>query len=407
MGHIKKILKEELKKYNKLTNMLFEGVKYDPNHPERMNPDLEKKLKDKTHPYKDHPAFPGGDDEGHFGEKIASSRFNELVKKIKRYHGTDKIDHKTLMKFMGLITEIRNIEQAHKTELEELAKKIVREYFDIPENEVDMEFTLIGDLVQTKGMKDSPTEKTPEDFGFEDYGEIEQANSEVQKRRFINALIQGSAKKGTYMFHLVENELDNIDPRLVNLYGKVMSIGDFMYWLHDDLSMGDMKGGTAEVDLNDEEENGSPKIIAKGDIFPLLVHEGVKGAMELLSTHGLPRNDKMRKYVIDKSDFAKAESWDMRFGPGLWDKFVDAIDEDDYKIKQHLYHEVVQMPATEFHEFMREILAGTNKGKQQLADLATTIKKEIKQEEYEEAMGQYDDNDEDDINDIDISGFFK
>ena len=43
-------------------------------------------------------------------------------------------------------------------------------------------------------------------------------NLERQKRRFINSLIQGSSKKALYLFHMVEERLNQINPDLVNLY---------------------------------------------------------------------------------------------------------------------------------------------------------------------------------------------
>ena len=36
------------------------------------------------------------------------------------------------------------------------------------------------------------------------------------------------------MFHLVEEELNNISPDLINLYGVMMSINDLVYWIMPD-----------------------------------------------------------------------------------------------------------------------------------------------------------------------------
>ena len=36
------------------------------------------------------------------------------------------------------------------------------------------------------------------------------------------------------MFHLVEEQLNNINPRLLNLYGVLMSINDLLYWIMPD-----------------------------------------------------------------------------------------------------------------------------------------------------------------------------
>ena len=98
----------------------------------------------------------------------------------------------------------------------------------------------------------------------------------------------------------------------------------------------------------------------------------------------------------------------MRLGPIIWEKFIDAIEGDAYDIKHFLYYEIAQIPAEEFHTFMRELLSGSQKGKQMLVDLANDIQRDIKQRASDEALEQYSDDDDDDIDldDIDISGLF-
>tara|TARA_R110000803_G_scaffold5996_1_gene19668 strand:- start:1223 stop:1846 length:624 start_codon:yes stop_codon:yes gene_type:complete len=60
---------------------------------------------------------------------------------------------------------------------------------------------------------------------------MEELELEVDKRNVINAMMQGAAKKGHYVFHMVEDELNSIDPRLLGLYGKLMSLADLNYWI--------------------------------------------------------------------------------------------------------------------------------------------------------------------------------
>ena len=51
------------------------------------------------------------------------------------------------------------------------------------------------------------------------------------------------------------------------------------------------------------------------------------------------------------------------------------------------------MPAKQFLEFMKEIQSGSDKGKQMMVDLAQKIKSDIKKDEYEDATGEYEDDD--------------
>ena len=73
----------------------------------------------------------------------------------------------------------------------------------------------------------------------------------------------------------------------------------------------------------------------------------------------------------------------------------------------------LKMPADEFHSFMRELLSGTNKGKQKLVDLANEIKKEIESDRAKKAIeggsekssNLFGGDDDDNLDDIDIFRF--
>ena len=218
-------------------------------------------------------------------------------------------------------------------------------------------------------------------------------------------MMQGSAKKSLYLYHMVSDELNAIDPTLMNLYGVVISANDLMYWIMPDMMMGGGGGegaqvfGKEKIDLSTD----PPTVVAKGMTFPVLVHELHKGVMEYLSLHGLPGDKELRQKVMDKTDFLEDEMWDLRLGPGLWERFIDAIGADDFDIKNHLYTEIIQMPAKQFLDFMKEIQSGSDKGKQMMVDLAKRIKSDIQKDEYEDATGEYEEDDDGPV--ADIPGF--
>ena len=412
--NIKKITHQILKETHYVDSeakRLVEGIEYDPQHPERMHPHIEKELRDDSHHLGGNKSLPRTGTEQHYSEKLASKRFKDLVAKVKRYWGVEVVNPRMAMEVMQLLRQAMMIEKDHTEALEQLAIDLVREEFDIPEDQVDMEAKLVQGQISGEGMQQKPKEnpEMPELESEEDYDRL---NSEVQKRRMLNAIMQGAAKKGHYMFHMVEDELSNIDPRLIGIYGKLMSMTDLTYWMIPSMAggsggddSGGMKGGREYLDLSGDK----PKIVAEAWIFPVLLNELIKGSMELLAAHGLPEDEREAQYVIDKADFLESEVWDMRLGPGIWEKFIDAIDGDAYEIKHFLYYEIAQMPANEFHEFMKELLSGSNRGKQMLTDLANDIQKDIKDRESKQAMKDYgfgDDDDDDDYGDIDISDLF-
>lgn len=145
-------------------------------------------------------------------------------------------------------------------------------------------------------------------------------------------------------------------------------------------------GGVVNVGFP-QVEGDIPSIKAEAMVFPVLVHELVKGVMELLSSHGLPQDSKLRKYVIDKADYTSAEPWDMRLGPAIWEKFTKAIEPEDFNLKHHVYSELAALPVNEFNEVMKEIMSGTKTGKRKVAELVKEVKDDFQREDFNEGMG--------------------
>jgi hypothetical protein len=203
-------------------------------------------------------------------------------------------------------------------------------------------------------------------------------------------MTQGAAKKCNHMFHMADDELSDLDPRLPNKYHKLMSAADYMYYVIPKMENG-VSGGVVKVDYPTR-ENPKAVIIAQAMAFPVLIHEIVKGVMELLSAHGLPKNKQICDYVINKADFLAAEPWDMRLGPALWGRFTDLIEPDDFNLKHHAYSKLAELPANEFNTQMREIMAGTKKGKKIITEIMDEVKRGLQEDEFNEAMTQFGDD---------------
>lgn len=385
MSNYRKIAEQALlKSLNRNKPTLNEGVVYGDNISERMHPQLEKELAERKHSLGKHPAIPEGD-ENNFEQKIMGKRFSEVVNRYKRAFDVDEINNEQLLsQMMPMVHETMALETKHKKALEELAERMIREEYDMAEDVVEIKAKLSPTVV-LEGTKKHPTPKA-NDYQFESHEDMVNAKEEVYKRRFLNAMIQGAAKKTNHMFHMVDEELTNMDPRLLNRYSKVMSAADYMYYVIPKMDNG-TNGGVVKVTFPTA-ENPKAVIEAEAMVFPVLIHELVKGVMELLSAHGLPKDKKLGDYVVDKADFLAAEPWDMRIGPALWDRFTDCIDGDDFHLKHHLYMELASMPVKEFNENMREILAGTNKGKKIVKEILDNVKNELQEEEFENAINE-------------------
>ena len=370
---------------------------------ERMSPDIEGKLKSQEHPLGGHQAFPDVDKDGipdNFEELIASQRFQDVVQKVKDATGVENIDPQTFMSLQPMLMQaaqrILQIESQNKEVLENLE-------MGIPEG--DLQFDAKLEKPNMSGMQQKPKEKKKKkelefpNFEMEDEAakRLQKLDLEKQKRRFINSLIQGSAKKAHYMYHLVNEKLNDINPDLVGLYSIVMSVNDLMYWVMPDME-GMIGGGGAEQAMAGKEEldlkTDPPTIKAKGLMFPILVHELYKGVMEYVSAHGLPSDPDMAQEVIGMEDTLPAEVWDLRLGPVIWEKFLevypdDFFDSDEQKrIKNYFYFKFVSLEAEQFLSLAKEILSGSQKGKDQVKKMIDEIVNQLKQEDYEDASGE-------------------
>jgi hypothetical protein len=282
------------------------------------------------------------------------------------------------------------LETKHRKALCKLAEEMIREEFNMSKDvvEIHAELTTEINMVATKK---NPKPMTSE-MQFKNHDEMVNAKDEVYRRRFMNAMIQGAAKKCNHMFHMVDDELTDLDPRLPNKYSKMMAAADYMYYIIPEMENG-VNGGVVRVQFP---TTSNPKAIiyAQAMVFPVLIHELVKGVMELLSAHALPKNKKLGEYVINKADFLAAEPWDMRLGPGLWSRFTNMIEPDDFNLKHHIYSELASLPVREFNVKMREIMAGTKEGKKIIQGIVSEVKTGLQEDEFNDAMNEVNKNSE-------------
>jgi len=396
MSDYKKMAEEALKKAQALKQgkgkkRINESVLYPEGLNERMHPQLEDDLANRNHSLGKHPIFPEGD-ESSFEEKIMGERFNDVAKRYKRAYDVDNIDNNSVMSgMMPLVYETMGMEAKHKRALEKLAERMIREEYDMDKDVVEIHAELTPNI-NMEGTKKNPKPMTVE-MQFKNHDEMTNATAEVYKRRFLNAMTQGAAKKCNHMFHMVDDELTDLDPRLANKYSKMMASADYMYYIMPKMENG-TNGGVVRVQFPTK-DNPKAVIYAQAMVFPVLIHELVKGVMELLSAHGLPKNKKVGEYVINKADFLAAEPWDMRMGPGLWERFTKMIEPDDFHLKHHIYSEMAALPVNEFNMKMREVMAGTKEGSKIIKGIVEEVKGGLQDDEFNEAMNEMSGKSED------------
>ena len=399
------------------------------NRPERMAPDIQAKIQGRETPLSDNPALDidldGDGVVSSFEELLASKRFADVVDKVKQYTGlTDISGQNALMQLQMMlqqaVQQVKSIENENEEYLENLAIDLVKKEMALPEDAFQFDVELLSGMgqIDNSKMRGQSDEEPDEEEIMKAFGKdsedmeddieafmdaMDKFDMEKAKRRFINSLIQGASKKGHYMFNLVREELDRLDPQLLNLYGVLMSIADLMYWIIPDQMTQMMAGAGEGVQGSEEvdETTDPPTIRAKGLFFPVLIHELVKGVYEVLGTQGLPDDPKAAEMVMGSQDTLPYEIWDLRLGPVIWERFTAAYPEDLYEddmreIQNYLFSRFSALSTEEFFEVAREIIGDSEKGQKIVQRMVDEIIEELRQYDLEDALGGSDDEDEDD-----------
>jgi len=375
--------------------------------PERMAGDVERKITGKETPYSNFPAIPEMDRD--FIELISSKRFKDSVDKVRMAMGDTRTiqGQNALGQLMNTVGQAMQrlimIQSQNKEELEDLAVKLVKEELGIPDGAMQFDAQLVMQpMGAAEGMQSNP-EMPSEEEVEELMGDIENFNLERAKRRFINSLIQGAAFKGGHMYVMVRDEINDINPQLMNLYAVTQSLMEHAYWIFPDME-GMAGGGGGQMGQSEvDEETDPPTVKARAVTFPLLVHELVKGVYEIFGTHGLPDDPRQQEMILKAEDTLPSEIWDSRLGPVFWEKFVSTypieLFEDDMKHIQHyLFMRFSALSAEEFMRVAKMILSGDPKGEKFIQGMVNDIVKELKEQDYKDAMGYDDEDDEDDDN---------
>jgi hypothetical protein len=404
MRNIRKKLYTEGISKKELLNLMEAPIDYE--GPERMAGDVERKITGKQTPFHNFPAMPEMDRD--FIELISSKRFKDSVDKVRMAMGDTRTiqGSNALMQLMGTVGQAMQrlimIQSQNAEELEALAVKLVKDELGIPEGAMQFDAQLVMQpMGAAEGMKSEP-EMPSEEEVEELMGDIENFNLERAKRRFINSLIQGAAFKGGHMYVMVRDEINDINPQLMNLYAVTQALMEHAYWIFPDME-GMAGGGGGQMGQSEfDPETDPPTVKARAVTFPLLVHELVKGVYEVFGTHGLPDDPRQAEMVLSAEDSLPSEIWDSRLGPIFWEKFVATypmeLFEDDMKHIQHyLFMRFSALNAEEFMTLAKKILKGEPEGQRIIQRMVDDIVKELKEQDYKDAMGGEDDEDFDDV----------
>lgn len=290
------------------------------------------------HPLHQHPIF------GLYGSELAGRQYAGSKEGYRRHFNTTnpgQIGMNTHAAFMLC----RNVESKHVAELERLAVELVSKATGVP----------IETFVPYLGQHSPPQEtEDDEDYAGDDesFGGDEEESThlptsgqtqrsqplsgeslkgEINKRITMNALTQGHALHAMdSMHHLINNELSAIDPRLLKAYSQFSTGSRSQFYFTPLISSlqnaAVREMGRAGFCQLTRDADGQLKVIAYGAVFPVLVQELVKGAMELISMHQFGKiSAQDATKIYDVADRAEDEAWHFLVGPQLWKLFLKVV----------------------------------------------------------------------------------
>jgi hypothetical protein len=397
--------------------------------PERMDPRLELKLGSPESLYAKNPAMKKGVADV---QRLVSSRFGKVADKLKQVTGIEDISSQAVQsmifqEMMSKVPMITRIEGRHREELEQLAKDASLEETQVPADWFTIDAMLNRSSITTSDFQFTPKEPKKSDdeeemeipsFDVEDLTDEERRELEIHKRNIINAIVQGAAKKGHYIFQKpeIKARLDEIDPQLYPAYLGVMAINDFLYFSMEQMiemmsRTGSGVAGKVKIVNKDEDEDGEDeggdepdtKIVAQGLIFPILCHEVIKGIEESIARHGLPEDREMSQQVRGVTDVLSNEPMQLRIGPEIVEKLRFALpdemyDDENKGLVPWFYSILYKTPAKEFLQIIGNAISeDESKVKKATAKFKEIMKEAQKSKsEYDDFKGEEGSEDDED-----------
>ena len=408
--------------------------------PDRPSDDVQQKLQADDTPLSKIPFPKTNVPNQNFQELLASERYRQVVNNVRNYtnYQNQLNGQRDILPLFNMMIDAHNqiirIENNHREELEELAIEIVKEEMGLSDDDFNFDAKIVnGNEIDVSDFnREREPQQNPQEVNVDDeegqeemenvdveeelFIDLAQLNLERAKRRLINSIIQGASKKGHYMYQLIPEKLQQVtgSDTLINLYGIMMSVNDANYWQFDDRTIknsGNNIAGKVKLNLpgadgeeDGEEQDSKPTIYARGVNFPVLVHELIKGVLEMLGVHGqkvgynqTPQEKEMFKKVSELEDTVEKELWDLRLGPAIWDRIRESFPEEvllenGKELQNYLFMNIFKLPAKEFLVLMREVISNSDEGKNLLSNMLDGIKKMLNDEEYEEAMDEFNNN---------------
>lgn len=279
------------------------------------------------------------------------------------------------------IDECRKIEAPYRDILERICISRVIEMFNVPEDSVDIKVSLSspernGSTVDI-GL--------PDGYGKQIAGiraDKTEIAGHIMKRRFLETLIAGGSLLLSLSRLCDDDAIRDVDERLIPLYNKIVLL-NYILMLNCEPPE-NSECGNSTVFIGDPER--IVRITACGEVFPVLFCEAVRGFMELFISHGLPESREAAAAVLYREEPRISEVWNMRLGPVLWRIFESALNDTEIHDLPYLLEGVSSLSDDFFNFAMKEVMAGTKRGRDIMSRLCSKAKKSAEYNKFVDRM---------------------
>jgi hypothetical protein len=287
-------------------------------------------------------------------------------------------------KFMRAMSNAPSKEGGDKKKLVRLALRSLFNIYPDLKTAVDEGFVVIdadlstggGGRITTQRISPSEIERVKEKYP--QFGELK------KKRDYINALTQGKSwDTGFNYIYALRDQLDSINPELYDDYVDFIEGASDYYWNNTEMlerMASQATGRIAYVDVT-REDDGVVKIEARAPLFPLLLHELVKGAEYFRSSFSLPKEKELRQTLLKVTDTHKSEIQNMNYGRSIVRKLREFLSDNvkgyEPYMEVHIVTELESLPENEFNEIMDGFLRDDDKAFKKLKRISEDVINEL------------------------------
>ena len=272
--------------------------------------------------------------------KLGADEFNRCVELyIERGENGD------VAEAMQLMQELMAEERPYAEELQELAIRVVREMYNVPDS-LDLRAILAmpnpsEDLNMEEDREepelppvrnvDPPIAQEPESVDRLTDERKSELQQHIEKRRILNDIVHGAAvHQWTSAYYLAYDRLEELNPELCAKYNKLSALVNYWNWK---MYFGDMDMAGATLQGCNSCDVKEKKIKAKAMNFPVLIHELSKGVLDYIASIGIPELPPHElKYIYAEADKYSHEQWHYFFGPTLWRAMLSASEVDSQQL---------------------------------------------------------------------------